>query len=100
MRPSIFLKKLFRPFEAVPWGTRKQTGLPRETLLDRGPLLSGPQGQMASPLDDGRTPALLRWGVSDNLVKLGNTLTKRLIGVWIRSTVAVRDPTLESGGLQ
>src|SRR6266566_2634864 len=51
-----FWKKLFRPIEAVPGGTRKQTGLPCETLLDRGPLLSVLQGQMASPLDEGRTP--------------------------------------------
>jgi hypothetical protein len=46
-----FWKKLSRAIEAVPGGTRKQTGLPCETLLDRGPLLSVPQGQMASPLD-------------------------------------------------
>src|SRR5215469_17899781 len=55
-RPRTFWKKLSRPIEAVPGGARKQAGSPCETLLDRGPLLSVPQGQMASPLDEGRTP--------------------------------------------
>jgi len=39
MLPSISWKKRSRPIEAVPGGTRKQTDLLRETLLDRGPLL-------------------------------------------------------------
>src|SRR5438034_6465658 len=65
MRPSIFLKKLSRPIEAVPGGTRKQTGLPRETLLDRGPLLLDQQWAVASSLDEGRTPVHLWRGVSD-----------------------------------
>jgi hypothetical protein len=58
MLPVIFWKKRSRPIEAVPRGTRKQTDLLRETLLDRGPLLSVPSGQMASPLDEGRTPVI------------------------------------------
>src|SRR6266705_6116523 len=64
-----FWKKRSRPFEAVPGGTRKQTGLPCETLLDRGPLLSVPQGQMASPLDEGRTPRIYS-GECQNITSL------------------------------
>src|ERR1041385_5602877 len=69
MRPTTSWKKLFRPFEAVPRGTRKQTGLPRETLLDRGPLLLLPDiRKVASLLDEGRTPVSLERGVSVSMV--------------------------------
>src|SRR5215469_10537355 len=68
-------KKRSRPFEAVPGGTRKQTGLPCETLLDMEPLLSVPQGQMASSVDEGRTPAHVCQGVS--------AITKRLYVIYI-----------------
>ncbi len=64
---SIFSKKRSRPIEAVPGGTRKQTGLPCETLLDRGPLLLDQQWAVASLLDEGRTPVHFWWGVSESL---------------------------------
>src|SRR5690242_19574027 len=68
MRPTTSWKKRFRPFEAVPRGTRKQTGLPRETLLDRGPLLLLPDiRKVASLLDEGRTPVSLERGVSETI---------------------------------
>ena len=64
MPHAISCTKLSRPIEAVPGGTRKQTGLPCETLLDRGPLLLDQQWTVASPLDEGRTLVSLERGVS------------------------------------
>src|SRR6266853_476364 len=71
--------KPFRPIEAVPWGTRKQAGLPCKTLLDRGPLLAFELRVPASPLDERRTLAHVCRGVSEYMCK-----AYQLFGLWSR----------------
>ena len=71
--------KPFRPIEAVPWGTRKQAGLPCKTLLDRGPLLAFELRVPASPLDERRTLAHVCRGVSEYMCK-----AYQLLGLWSR----------------
>ena len=50
------LEKALSTHRGCTGGTRKQTDLLRETLLDRGPLLLAQQWTVASPLVEGRTP--------------------------------------------
>ena len=58
------LEKALSSIRGCTEGHLETDGLARETLLDREPLLSVPQGQMASFLDEGRTPLDFFRGVS------------------------------------
>src|SRR6266852_1990322 len=64
---STFCKRLFLLIKTVPRGTREPTSWSRKTLLDTEPLLLYQQWTVASSMGEGRTPALLRRGVSDLL---------------------------------
>ena len=51
----------------VPWGTREP--VPRDkTLLEIGPLALPPNGEVPSPVVEGRTPCIYAWGVSEELL--------------------------------
>src|SRR5258708_32053209 len=62
---STFCIKPFLLIKTVPRGTREPTSWSRKTLLDTEPLLLYQQWTVASSMGEGRTPVLLRRGVSE-----------------------------------